>query len=201
MAVWQFVLDLVPASSAHVAGVTAARMRREQLDEIRLGFSNADAEVLFARLGTLLPEKKSWSASLRIWGDEKTDDIQVGFDGQVIEDIQFRLNVADLSLPLVGGICELARHFRLHPCHKGWGDPSAEPGSCRQNDHAIAGDAIRPRPATLFGRGNPFGPRRRVAAAFHPMSHIRRRKSGSQKQTGRIAPVADIRCLCFILGG
>lgn len=111
MAVWQIVLDLIPASSAHIAGVAAARMRREQLDEIRPGFSDADAEVLFTRLGTLLPEKKSWSTSLRIWGDEKTDDFQVGFDGQVIEDIQFRLDVADLSLPLVGGICELARHF------------------------------------------------------------------------------------------
>ena len=111
MAVWQFVLDLIPASSVHVAGVSTVRMRREQLDEIRLGFSNADAEVLFVRLGSLLPEKESWSASLRIWGDENTDDIQVGFDGRVIEDIQFRLNVANLSLPLVGGICELARHF------------------------------------------------------------------------------------------
>ncbi|APR52675.1 hypothetical protein CA223_17880 [Sphingomonas koreensis] len=86
-------------------------MSREQLDEIDLGFSNADAEELFARLGALLPEKKSWSASLRIWGDEKTDDIQVGFDGHTIEDIQVRLNVADLCLPLVGGICDLARHF------------------------------------------------------------------------------------------
>jgi len=86
-------------------------MSREQLDEIDLGFSNFDAEVLFARLGRLLPEKKSWSARLRIWGDEKTDDIQVGFDGHTIEDIQFRLNVADLRLPLVGGICDLARHF------------------------------------------------------------------------------------------
>lgn len=111
MAVWQFVIDLIPASSARVAGVTAARMSREQLDEIDLRFSDADAEVLFARLGTLLPEKKSWSASLRIWGDEKTDDIQVGFDGHAIEDVQFRLNVADLCLPLVGGICALARDF------------------------------------------------------------------------------------------
>ncbi|WP_185867641.1 hypothetical protein [Sphingomonas sp. TF3] len=111
MAAWQFVIDLIPASSARVAGVTAARMSREQLDEIDLCFSNADAEVLFARLDTLLTEKKSWSASLRIWGDEKTDDIQVGFYGQAIEDIQFRLNVGDLCLPLVGGICDLARHF------------------------------------------------------------------------------------------
>lgn len=86
-------------------------MSREQLDEIDLGFSNADAEVLFTRLDTLLPERKSWSANLRIWGDEKTDDIQVGFDGQAVENVQFRLNVGDLRLTLVGGICDLARHF------------------------------------------------------------------------------------------
>lgn len=111
MAVWQFVMDLVPSSSAFVAGVTAARMSREQLDEINLDFSSTDAEALFVRLGTLLLEKKSWSSSLRIWGEEATDDIQVWFEGPNIEQIQFRLNVADLSLPLVGGICDLACHF------------------------------------------------------------------------------------------
>ena len=111
MAVWQFVIDLVPASSTLVAGVTAARMSREQLDEICLDFSSADAEALFARLDTLLLEKKSWSSGLRIWGDEETNDIQVWFDVPNIESIQFRLNVADLSLALVGGICDLACHF------------------------------------------------------------------------------------------
>lgn len=111
MAVWQFVLDLIPASAAHVEGVTAARMSREQLDKIVLVFSNADAELLFTNLSALLPEKKSWSASLRIWGDEKTDDIQVGLIGPSIEDVQFRLNAAELRLHLIGGICTIARHF------------------------------------------------------------------------------------------
>ena len=111
MAVWQFVIDLIPASAARVAGVAAVRMSRAQLDETVLGFSAADEEVVFSKLGRLLPEKPSWSDGLRIWGDEKADDIQVSIDGQAIEEIQFRLNVADLSLPLVGGICDLARHF------------------------------------------------------------------------------------------
>jgi hypothetical protein len=111
MAVWQFVLDLIPASAAKVAGVSAARMSGEQLSKIRLSFSSGDAELLLARLDTLLPEKKSWSESVRIWGDEKADDIQVGLAGQAIEDVQFRLNVADLNLSLIGGICALARQL------------------------------------------------------------------------------------------
>ena len=82
MAVWQFVIDLIPASAARVAGVAAVRMSRAQLDETVLGFSSADAEVLFLKLGRLLPEKPSWSDGLRIWGDEKADDIQVSIDGQ-----------------------------------------------------------------------------------------------------------------------
>lgn len=111
MAVWQFVFDLVPASSAQIDGVSAVRMSRDQLDEIRLEFSRADADLFFAELSSFLPEKKSWSPSLRIWGDEKLDDIQVGLEGQFIQDVQFRLNAADLSLPLIGNICLLARRF------------------------------------------------------------------------------------------
>lgn len=111
MALWQFELDLVPASAANVAGVAAARMSHEQLDPIRLDLSGADAEVLLARLEALLPEKKSWSANLRIWGDEKTDDIQVWLDNEAIGGVHFRLDVSNLSLPLVGGICSIARHF------------------------------------------------------------------------------------------
>jgi len=111
MALWQFVLDLVPASAATVAGMPAARMSREQLDAIAMNFSSAEAEALFAQLEKLLPEKQSWSSRLRIWGDEATDDIQVRLDEQAIEDVRFRLNVGELSLSLVGGICAVARRF------------------------------------------------------------------------------------------
>lgn len=111
MAVWQFVLDLVPASAAVVAGVPAARMSCEQLDAARLRLSSADTVMLFAQVDALLPENKSWSARLRIWGDEETDDIQIGLSNEVAEDVRFRLDVSRLSLPLVGGICALARHF------------------------------------------------------------------------------------------
>ena len=111
VAIWQFVLDLVPASAARFAEVAAVTMTREQLDAITLSFSRADTESLFAHLETLLPEKQSWCSELRIWGDEKTDDIQVWLNGQEIEDVRFRLNAGDLSLSLVHGICALAGRF------------------------------------------------------------------------------------------
>lgn len=111
MAIWQFVLDLVPVSAAKVAGMPAARMSSDQLDEMHLDFSETDTEKLISHLSSILPEKTSWSPAIRIWGDEETDDIQVGLNGETIEDVRFRLNVADLKLPLIGGICILARQF------------------------------------------------------------------------------------------
>lgn len=111
MAVWQFVINLIPASAARIAGVDAARMSRAQLDEVVLALPIAEANALFAKLDMLLPEKPRSYTGLRVWGDEPADDIQVSFDEQFIEEIQVRFDVADLSLPLIGGVCDLARHF------------------------------------------------------------------------------------------
>lgn len=111
MAVWQFVINLIPASAARIAGVNAARMSRAQLDQVVLALSIAEADVLFAKLDMLLPEKPRSYTGLRVWGDEPADDIQVSFDEQYIEEIQVRFDVTDISLPLIGGVCELARHF------------------------------------------------------------------------------------------
>ena len=57
MAVWQFVINLIPASAARIAGVNAARMSRTQLDEVVLALPIAEANALFAKLDMLLPEK------------------------------------------------------------------------------------------------------------------------------------------------
>ena len=111
MALWQFTLDLIPASAAHVGGVDAIRLSREQLDAIRLNLSEAQAANLFIQLEEMLPEKQSWSPRLRIWGDEKSDDVQVHFEGSAIEDVQFRLDVSNLSLVLVSQICAAARRL------------------------------------------------------------------------------------------
>lgn len=111
MAVWQFVINLIPASAARIAGVNAARMSRAQLDQVVLALPIAEADVLFAKLDMLLPEKPRSYTGLRVWGDEPADDIQVSFDEQYMEEIQVRFNVADISLLLIGGVCDVARHL------------------------------------------------------------------------------------------
>src|SRR5690349_12950970 len=103
MALWQFTLDLIPASAARVDGVDAIRLAREQRDASKLNIPTDELNRLFAALSSLLPEKQSWAPALRIWGDEKTDDVQVWFDGSDIVSVQTRLDARDLSLSLVGG--------------------------------------------------------------------------------------------------
>lgn len=168
MAIWQFVLDLIPASAANIGGVPAARMSREQLDAIALAFSSADTEGLFAQFETLLPEKQSWSSRLRIWGDEPTDDIQVGLDGQVIEDVRFRLNVGELSMPLVGGICALARRFDCVLA-------SAEGAIIQPNREAVMRAIMQSKalrfvrdPEGLLKGSHPTRWARQLMVAFHP---------------------------------
>ncbi|MFK4768988.1 hypothetical protein [Rhizobium sp. ZW T2_16] len=109
MAIWQFAFDLMPSSAAIINGAAAARMTRAQLEAVNQDFSSPTIMHLFERLNSMMPEKTSWSPSLRIWGDEKTNDVQVVLGEPGIEGVQFRLDVANLSMPLVAQICSLAQ--------------------------------------------------------------------------------------------
>lgn len=109
MAVWKFVFDLIPSSAATIHGIAAARMSRDQLGAIELNFSGPSADAICERVGPILPERQSWAQNLRVWGDGKADDVQISVSGATIEELQIRLNVADLSLSLIGDIYALAR--------------------------------------------------------------------------------------------
>jgi hypothetical protein len=111
MALWQFSFSPIPAAKANIGGVDVIYLGPEALDGIDLDLSPNDLEPLFSAFDALLPEKRSWSDSLRIWGDEKAHDIQVSFDGTRVECIEFRLDVSKPSVALVNGICALARQF------------------------------------------------------------------------------------------
>lgn len=111
MALWQFAMNPIPASEAKICGVDAVKINRNVVNEGRLYLPHNEQPALFQAFAALLPEQPAWSEELRIWGNEKGNDIQVFFEGTGIECIQFRLDVSCLSLPLVDGICALACKF------------------------------------------------------------------------------------------
>jgi len=144
VALWQFVFDAIPAAKANVDGIDAIYLSRDMLDLIDLGLQPVEQVALFSALAVLLPEKPPWSNDFRIWGDDKVDDITVFIDGQRIEGVQFRLDVSNLSVALVTGICTLAREF-------GWVYASRRGEVIQPTREAIV-QAVIQSPASKFVR-------------------------------------------------
>lgn len=68
------------------------------------------AERLTVGLNALLAEQYSYTRAVRIWGDDQFDEVQVllGEDGH-IEAAAIRLDPITSSIPLIEGLCGLAR--------------------------------------------------------------------------------------------
>ena len=145
VALWQFELTPIPVAKAMLDGVSAIGLSQAQLDEIDLDLPASKQASLFSALCLLLPEKPSWHAELRIWGDEKADDVQVYLDGSRVEFVQFRLDVSDLSFGLVGGFCAIARDF-------GWVFVTKKPGALIQPTREAIVRAAVQSPAAKFVR-------------------------------------------------
>jgi hypothetical protein len=111
MALWQFAFTPFPAGAAKVSGVDAIRLDPDILSGRHWDMPPGRQQALFAALTALLPERPGWCEEMRIWGDTKSNDIQIFFDAKDIASIEIRLDVSRLSLPLVDGICALAREF------------------------------------------------------------------------------------------
>lgn len=111
MAIWQFVLDLIPASAARIDGVIAARLTPEQCSGIELKFSQSEADSFFERVGMMLPEGRFRSSTYCEWGDGAADDAQIHLEDAAIQYVQIRLNIADVRMPFVDDICALTRDF------------------------------------------------------------------------------------------
>ncbi|HEU0097338.1 MAG TPA: hypothetical protein VFQ67_01055 [Allosphingosinicella sp.] len=111
MALWQFEFEPVPASRATARGAPAIHLARDILDGIELDLRPDEQQRLFDEFDGLLPEMPAWAAQMRRWGDEKRDDIQVYLESDRIVGLRIRLDVSNISMPLVGGICRVARSF------------------------------------------------------------------------------------------
>lgn len=108
MAVWQFTLLPLPNAIARIGNVHLLHVEIPEDGLPNQTFSGVDAEGLFVSLSAILPEKKSWSNDLRIWGDEAFSDVQIWRDGTAIESVKIRLDLRNLSIHLVDNLCRLA---------------------------------------------------------------------------------------------
>jgi len=87
----------------------------EGLDEETPWWSDVQPPSGFERqIDLILPQMKSWSESMRMWGTKGSDDAYVCYvdeSEKVIEDIGFRGDARKISPDLVRRICTVAKHL------------------------------------------------------------------------------------------
>ncbi len=113
MAIWQFRLDLLPQKLVQDRDATVPTALPPAYAEETVWWSGVQPPIGFERaLGEILPEIDSWSTSMRIWGDERSNSAVVcyrGDDKAHVEWVGFRIDVRVISRPLLAGICLIAR--------------------------------------------------------------------------------------------
>lgn len=113
MAIWQFRLDLIPKKALQKKFGNLPIAIPESLAEEFRWWSEVQPPAGFeAWIDAFLHESRSWSPTMRIWGNERGDTGSVCYDDRnKVEWIGFRVDVRELSPAYVNRICELARRL------------------------------------------------------------------------------------------
>ena len=111
MAIWQFLVALIPREWAERAGNGPEMLYDgEGYNDTSSAWKNNQPNVNLAELiSGILPPAESWSGSLRIWGDEHRSDIQVGYEGDNVESVLVRVDAREDTSVLCSRVIELAR--------------------------------------------------------------------------------------------
>ena len=95
MATWQFSVVLIPKSWAEENKYSSSSLYDDDgYYDTEVAWKGNQPNIDFKSiLSTLLPPAKSWSKELLYWGNEDEHDIQVGYEGKLIEGIHIRLDL------------------------------------------------------------------------------------------------------------
>ena len=115
MAIWQFKLDLIPEKSLRTKYGVVPIAIQENLDEGFNWWREVQPPVEFEKqIDAILPRTNSWSKSMSIWGDERSDTASVCYKDDTkikVEWIGFRIDVQRISLVLLQKICALTEQW------------------------------------------------------------------------------------------
>lgn len=104
MAVWQFRLTPIPESVLlSKYEILPLAIPMEIAEDLGWWSDSQPLTGLEEQISLILPEAKSWSTSMRMWGHEQSDDAHVVYSNDrkdTVEEIGFRLD-ADKISPLM----------------------------------------------------------------------------------------------------
>jgi len=115
MAIWQFRLDFVPEKAVRSRYSALPATMTENMAEDFPWWSDIQPPLGFeVWIDAILPQIPSWSESMRIWGNERSDTACVCYveeNKNRVELIEFRVDVQKLSSGFVKQICDLAQRL------------------------------------------------------------------------------------------
>jgi len=94
MAVWQFLIELIPRDWAQENSYNTGLLQSDEGYATQIAWESRQPEVdVVPVLSKILPLAESWHKNLIFFGDNKSDDIEVWHQDQVIEGISIRIDL------------------------------------------------------------------------------------------------------------
>jgi hypothetical protein len=106
MAIWQFKVDLVPR--VYIADKAGILSRNFTEEDVLAGHLWRGRGVDYGLLDAVLPEVKSWSPEVRIWGVDESDKVVLTFDGAEVEWITCYIDMRKEDQIFASRVVELA---------------------------------------------------------------------------------------------
>jgi len=110
MATWQFTVHLIPRTSLDLlfpAGIPDS-LDREIFDSTEW-WKEPLCQDYESEISSFLKEGKSWSESIRAWGEEDSDRLNLLFDNGHIAEVEVRIDVGKLDSRFLEDICTFAK--------------------------------------------------------------------------------------------
>jgi hypothetical protein len=110
MAIWQYDFIAIPREEmvALYGGLPAA-MKVEHFKSQNFWTTTQPRRDFEAQFSKWRPEIKSWHPDIRIWGSEESNRIDVSYEGERVNYVQFRIELRALSVHFIETIAAFAR--------------------------------------------------------------------------------------------
>lgn len=127
MATWQFTIALIPRAWSNQPGNTVESLYTEDgYDTAKCWAKHQPKSGWRTAVSSFLPEGKSWSNNLLLWGDDKKTDVQAWYSDSVLESITVRIDLRGEVQPVLERLVKLSEelecilfwpegHAFLHP--------------------------------------------------------------------------------------
>src|SRR3954470_7743727 len=111
MAIWQFVVGLVPTRWCDIEGNGPDLLvDGEGYSDLGAAWRQYQPDArLVSLISKILPASGSWHEDLKLWGDETRSDIQVSYEGTNVESVMVRIDTRTDTVRMCASVVELAQ--------------------------------------------------------------------------------------------